>query len=175
MCYCESKTDEVTSMHCFLLLKYMCILLSNEIKTSANLDAAIIKKLSGGDKMTGRLHCGNKTPFNPHFLPIIVANDLPTIKPYCDATDTRVHVINYEKVFVDNPSNQFEAQKDGNLKDEMKTEDFQHVFVMLFIQTYKKIINNGPVEYEPPRVTDAKELWIGSAGENLMNFVSKYL
>ena len=76
----------------------------------------------------GHLHSGNETPFNPHFLACVMAIDLSRIKLYCDAVDKRVRVINYEKVFVDNPSNQFEAQKDVNLRDEMKTQDFKVSF-----------------------------------------------
>ena len=96
-----------------MLLQYKRIIFSNEIKTTSDLDANFIKKISsGGDLITGRLHCGNETSFNPHFLSCVMANDLPRIKPYCDAVEKRVRVINYEKVFVDNPSNQFEAQKD---------------------------------------------------------------
>ena len=53
-----------------------------------------------------------------------MANDLPRIKPLDDAINNCVHVINYEKVFVDNPSNRFEIKKDDNIKEEMKTEEF---------------------------------------------------
>ena len=45
-----------------------------------------------------------------------MANDLPRKKPYDEALNNRVRVINYEKIFVDNPTNQFEVQKDDNIK-----------------------------------------------------------
>ena len=69
-----------------------------------------------------------------------MANDLPKIKPYDDAIDKRVRVINYEKVFVDNPSNQYEVQKDSNIQQEMRTEEFQRVFLMLLISRYTDFV-----------------------------------
>ena len=107
--YCESKTDEAAVLRWALLLQYKRIIFSNEIKSTSELDSNMIKKLSSGcDEVTGRLHG--------------MANDLPKIKPYCNATNERVRVIHYEKIFVDNPSNEFELKKDENLKDEMKTQ-----------------------------------------------------
>ena len=74
-----------------------------------------------------------------------MADDLPRIKPYDEALNNRVRVINYEKIFVDNPTNQFEVQKDDNIKNEMKDEAFQRVFLMLFITTYLEFKQNGSV------------------------------
>ena len=39
-----------------------------------------------------------------------MANDLPKIRPHDEALDNRLRVINFEKVFVDNPTNQFEVR-----------------------------------------------------------------
>ena len=58
----------------------------NEIKNTSDLDSNMIKKLSSGcDEVTGRLHSGNETAFKPSFLAFVMANDLPKIKPYCNA------------------------------------------------------------------------------------------
>ena len=90
-------------------------------KNKADLDGNFIKKISsGGDRITARVHCANETEIQPHFLACVMANDLLQIKPYADALDKCVRVINYEQVFVDNPSNQLEVQKDNTIKQEMK-------------------------------------------------------
>ena len=103
-------------MRWVMLLKNKRIIFSNEIKNKSDLDGNFIKKISsGGDRITARAHCGNETEIQPHFLACVMANDLPRIKPYDDALDNRVRVINYEKVFVDEPSNQFEILKDNNI------------------------------------------------------------
>ena len=129
------------------MLKLSLFVISKQMKLHANmhwvlllksdLDGNFIKKISsGGDRITARVHCGNETEIQPHFLACVMANALPWIKPYDDALNSRVRVINYEKVFVDNPSNQFEVRKDNNIKQEMKTQEFQHVFLVLFIKEY---------------------------------------
>ena len=43
----------------------------------------------------------------------------------------------------------------------MKTEQFQRVFLMLFITTYLHFKTNGSVDVDPPEVRAAKEIWIG--------------
>ena len=45
-------------------------------------------------------------------------------------------VIYYEKIFIDNPSNKFELNKDDNLKDEIKIPEFRCALLMLMIQRY---------------------------------------
>ena len=101
-----------------------------------------------------------------------MANDLPKIHPYCTAVDERVRIINYEKRFVDEPSNQFELKKDYNIKEEIKTPEFQRVFLMLFISRYTDFVKNGRVDYDPPGVIAAKEDWIGHSSE--LNFISMF-
>ena len=111
----DIKTDEAANMRWVLLLQYKRLIFSNELKNKSDLDGNFIKKISsGGDRITARVHCGNETEIQPHFLACVMANDLPRIKPYDDALNSRVHVFNYEKVFVDNPSNKFEVQNDNN-------------------------------------------------------------
>ena len=102
-----------------------------------------------------------------------MANDLPRIKPYDDALNSRVRVINYEKIFVDNPTNQFKVQKDDNIKNEIKDEAFQRVFLMLFIKTYLEFKQNGSVDIDPPAIHAAKENWIGIADN--ISFVGQFL
>ena len=170
----DSNTDEAANMRWVLLLQYKRIIFSNELKNKSDLDGNFIKKISsGGDRITARVHCGNETEIQPHFLACVMANDLPRIKPYDEALNNRVRVINYEKIFVDNPTNQFEVQKDDNIKNEMKNEAFQRVFVMLFIKTYVEFKQNGSVDIDPPAVLAAKENWIGNAES--ISFVGQFL
>ena len=170
----ESNTDEAAIMRWVLLVRFKRLIFSNEMKSTSCLDSNMIKKLSGGcDEITGRLHCQNETSFKPNFLPCVMANDLPKIKPYCKATNERVRVIHYEKIFVENPSNEFELKKDDNLKNEMKTPDFQRVFLMLMIHRYRKFVKGGRKDEEPAGVIAAKENWIGTSTD--LNTVSSFL
>ena len=58
---------------------------------------------------------------------------------------------------MDNPSNQFEIQKDDNIKEEMKTPAFQRAFLMLLVTTYIDFKRNGSIDYDPPEVLSAKQ------------------
>ena len=97
-----------------LLLRYKRIIISNEMKTNTTINGNMLKKVSsGGDGLTGRLHCGNEISFTPHFLVIAMANDIPKIVPYDSAVDNRVRVISYKKQFVD----EVEDKENELLKD----------------------------------------------------------
>lgn len=121
------------------------------------LNSNIIKKLcSGGDTLQGRIHGGLKTDFVPHFLTMILANDLPPIEPYDEPTQKRARVYFMTKPFVDEPSNEFELKKDYNLETEMKTIKFQKAFIQLLIELYAEFQSNGRIEVEPQEVLNAK-------------------
>jgi phage/plasmid-associated DNA primase len=55
----------------------------------------ILKIASASDILIARGHCQNETDFTTRFLPVVLTNDIPNIKPYDDAVDSRVHVISY--------------------------------------------------------------------------------
>ena len=132
-----------------------------------------MKKISNGgsDMLVGRNHNGNETPFTPHFLPVIFANDISKITPYDDAIDNRLRVISYVKQYVDEPSNEFELQKDDNVKQELTTLRFQRCIVgLLILQHLDYKEGNGVIE--PKEVKQAKRDWIGEEviGGFLTNF-----
>jgi phage/plasmid-associated DNA primase len=162
-----SSSDEAQKMRWTLLLKDKRIILSNEVATNTDLNGTIIKKISsGGDPLTGRLHGGLETQFKPQFLAVVFANDLPDIKPYDDAVNNRVRIGNFEKTFVDMPTNSYELKKDLNLDNEMATLKFQTAFVNLLVKIYTDFIKNGNIEYEPEEVINAKKDWIGDDKEH---------
>ena len=72
----------------------------------------MIKKLAsrGGDTLVGRVHGGLETEYIPQFLPIILANALPKIKPYDNAVNNRFRVGTFEKTFAENPKNEYELE-----------------------------------------------------------------
>ena len=51
-------------------------------------------------------------------------------------------------VFVDNPSNQYEGQKDSNIQEEVRIPEYQHIFVMLLISRYTDFVQNESVDYD---------------------------
>ena len=54
-----------------------------------------------------------------------MSNDLNKIKPYNEAVENRVRVINYPKIFVDREQqNELELRIDPQLYEEMNTDEF---------------------------------------------------
>ena len=109
-----------------LLLRYKRLIFSNELKNNIPLNGNAIKKISsGGDTLIGRGHNANEEEFVTDFLAICMANDLTKITPYDDAVDERLKVIIYKRLFVENPSNEFEIKMDKNINNEIIQLNFK--------------------------------------------------
>lgn len=175
LAYRQTSQDEAQIMRWAMLLRYKRIIFSNEIKSTCELNGNQIKKIaSGGDTLIGRNHGQHETEFITHFLPVVLANDLPRIRPYDDAVDTRVRVLNYNKTYVDEPTNQFELKKDDNIKDELKTVKFQQAFVHILIHKYMQYVDSGKVDVEPVDVIQAKKDWVGQEKSCIDQFVDTF-
>jgi hypothetical protein len=161
------NNDEAQKMRWAMLLRNKRLIISNELSTTKMLDGNLIKKLaSGGDTIQGRLHGQHETDFKPQYLSILLANDMPPIKPFDTAIQNRVRVYSYTKAFVDEPRNEYELKKDPNLDNEMKSRLFQRCFIGLLIRKYSEFKDSGCVENEPNEVVMARNDWIGTTEEN---------
>ena len=123
--------------------------------------------------MIGRNHCKAEEEFITHFLPILMANDLPKIKPYDSAVNNRIRVIGYKKTFVDNPTNDLELKKDDGLDSELQTLRFQRCLVGIFLWEYYQYTLKGESE-EPADVIAAKQEWIGDESNYMMQFLNDF-
>jgi len=139
-----ANPDDAQALRWVMLLMGCRIIASNEIAPDAVINGEILKKLvSGGrDKVVARGHGGYETEFNISFLPIVYANDLDKIQPFDDAIKTRVRSIPYEKVYKDEPSNEFELTKDKGLDAEILTLPFRHAFLTLLMNAYRTFITS---------------------------------
>ena len=161
------NNDEAQKMRWAMLLRYKRLIISNELSTTKNLDGNLIKKLSSGiDRIKGREHGGNEKTFYPHYMAILLANDIPKIKPFDPAVQGRVKVYSMVKSFVDNPSNEYELKKDPNLDAEMQTILFQRCFIGLLIDSHLQYRANNCVEIVPDEVSLARDEWMGSNEDN---------
>jgi hypothetical protein len=174
LAYSSSSSDEAQKLRWAYLLQFKRIIISNEITNDKPLNGNIMKKVcSGGDALKGRLHGGLETSFVPQFLSVILANDIPEIKPYDDAMINRVRVYSYTKSFVDEPQNDFELKKDPELEDEMQTLKFQRCFVGMLLMSYLNFNDVlKRVEIEPNEVMMAKKNWMGDDKDN--NMMTKF-
>jgi hypothetical protein len=161
------NNDEAQKLRWAMLLRNKRLIISNELSTRKNLDGNLIKRLaSGGDTIQGRLHGQVETDFKPQYLAILLANDMPEIKPFDTALQNRVRVYSYTKSFVDEPTNEYELKKDPNLDNEMKTRIFQRCFIGLLIKSHLQFMDDGAVDIEPDEVLVARNDWLGSVADN---------
>jgi hypothetical protein len=176
--YNNSSADQSAQNRWIMLLRYKRIIISNEIsnESKVKLNGNSIKKLaSGGDTLVGRTHGKEETEFTPHFLPIVLANDLPDIKPFDDAVGTRARFLNYTKNFVDRePENEFELRGDPHIKEEIQTPNFQKCFVGLLLMTYMDWVDNGRIDLEPDEVKKSTEEWGGKDVDVVSKFTDEF-
>ena len=149
--------DDAQQMRWVMMLLSKRFIISNEIESDAVINGTMLKKISSGglDKVVARGHGGNETEFKIAFLPMVFANDIDKISPMDDAVVTRVRAIEYKKVYVENPQNEFELKIDTNFKNEIETYNFRIAFMMVLMRAYKTFMDGGRIEYDPPFVKKA--------------------
>ena len=151
----KSTRDAAAKLRWALILQRKRLIWSNEIKSTESIDGNMVKKLaSESDALVGRNHCGAEMSFRPHFLAVVMANDMPKITPYDDAVNNLLRVVSYRKRFVDNPNGPGELQMDPSVFDEIQTVEFQQKLAALIIKYY-----HIPM-VETEEVLDAKREWV---------------
>lgn len=174
LAYSTSSCDEAQKLRFALLLRHKRIIVSNEMKSTVEINGNMIKKIaSGGDVLIGRQHCQAEEEFILQPLSIVLANDLPKIKPYDDAVDARMRVISYTKQYVEDPSNEFELKRDDAIFAEMKTLRFQQHFLGLLVREYLLMQENG-VKATPACVLQAKQDWVENCAGIIADFASNF-
>lgn len=175
LAYKQSSADEAAIMRWAMLSRFKRLLFSNEVKNTTDLNGNMIKKISsGGDSIVARCHGGNETEFILHFLAVIMANDVPKIKPYDDAVNERCKVFGYNKQFVEDPSNEFELLMDKNIELEMLTDRFQWCFLGLLIRAYLEFADKNFIELEPIEAHISKQDWIQEEKSYIVMFKNDY-
>jgi len=127
------------------------------------IDGNMVKKLSNGglDDIIARGHCESETSFKIGFLPILFANDMDRITPKDDAVVLRMRAINYEKVYVEEPTNEYELKIDVNMGNEILTDRFKYGFLLLMFQAYQVFQDGGRIEIEPAGIKKSNKDILG--------------
>jgi phage/plasmid-associated DNA primase len=173
----NSSQDEAQRLRWLYLLRHKRIIVSSELQVGGmGIDGNMIKKLSNGkkDPIVARLHGGNECDFKICFLPILFAQDLDRIRPIDDAVMNRIRAIKYEKIYVDEPSNELELKIDRGLDHEVTTNEFKMSFLMLLFDTYKTWVDDGKSEFEPDCVKHAVKDIVGTNVSIVDNFKEEY-
>jgi hypothetical protein len=168
----KRNQDEAQSLRWVLLLRTKRIICSNEVQSGAELDGNVIKKLSNGgyDRITARLHGGNETSFNINFLPVVSCNDIGSITPPDDALNNRLKCFSWNKIYVDEPSNEYELRKDPNIEHEIYTLQFKQTLINIFIDGYQNEIQGEPME-----VIESKRNWFNVKRNGIIeDFIAEF-
>ena len=169
------SNDEAQALRWVMGLQYKRLIFSSELPMGFPIDANMMKKVSNGglDRIVARGHGGYETEFKIGFLPVLFANDMNDIKPMDDAIATRLKCIDYKKVCVDEPLNEYEMKKDPNLGAELETDRFRNAFVWIMLHAYKDFdVIKKRIEIEPLGV---KHAFNAIVGENADDIVKKFL
>jgi len=172
-----ANNDEAQALRWMLLLRWKRIVISSELPMGFPIDGNMLKKMSNGglDAITARVHNGNETKFRFVALPILFANDIDQITPTDDAVKNRLVCINYEKVFVENPVNQYQLKKDDNLNIEIQTPRFKNAFIWCLINAYKNFHIDNERKDKPPlaEMAIAFNDIVGDDGDDLITKFKK--
>jgi phage/plasmid-associated DNA primase len=166
----NTSADAAQQLRWAKLLRGKRCIMSNELETRSQLNSNYIKRVSsGGDKIVAREHGQNEEEFIPHFNAFIFSQDLSKFSPYDDAIDNRLRVFSFNKVFVDEPSNEFELKKDSNIDNEVLDLKFQNLVLNLLINTYVNY-RNDPSKYPEPSaiVEKCKNEWVETSEKNVI-------
>jgi len=143
------------------------VIVSSEPKAEKGLQCDTIKRLTGGDPITGR-HL-NKDPitFYPMCMWNMQCNDIPDMDSTDHGTWRRIHVINYPSRFVDGKSEMLNDPvkyphhyaEDNTIKD--KLEKWAPYFLVMLFNRYqdlkKENFKSLSDEYIPTPVKEATE------------------
>lgn len=175
--YNNNSSDDAAKLRWLMLLRSKRIVYSSEMKMGVKIDGNLLKLMSNGgyDIIKGRTHGGEETDFKISLLPIIYANDLEGIEPVDDAVVNRVRAIPYEKVFVDEVTNEFELKKDPSCENLPNDDLFQRCFIEMVFRCYTKYVQENKKEIEPEGIKRANMNIIGYDGGSVINkFLNDY-
>lgn len=121
-----------------IIKKRMVIM--QEPGSNDQLQADVLKSLTGGDRISTRELFGTQMEFKPMAKFFLPCNKIPGMSDIDDGVSRRLKIIEFSSCFVDNPRDTFENgtyefKKDKNLKS--KLESYKSVFMSILINYYK--------------------------------------
>ncbi len=166
-------SDEAQKNRWAYLIRFSRIIFSNEINMKKIINGNDIKKVaSGGDEIIGRTHFQEEVKFKPHFTAFCMLNDIPEIQPLDNAVYGRLIYYEFEKQFVEEPTEEYHVKMDKDLENKIQQDKFINGFIHLILNAYSYYLKNGQPEFD----TITKEEWTaeGMRDKNLANIIEEY-
>ena len=124
------------------------ILVMNEPEHDDEINAGLMKELTGQDKIMARPLYGKPFYYIPQFVPILPCNHLPKLSKSDGGTNRRIRVIEFSQKFVDEPVKPNEHPKDPELRNKLKT--WHKPFIWLLLKTYYPLYKKYGIEKLEP-------------------------
>jgi P4 family phage/plasmid primase-like protien len=121
-----------------------------EPDNNMEINAGLMKELTGNDKIQARALFKDPIEFFPQFKPILTCNRLPVVPSTDGGTWRRIRIVPFEMKFVDNPVEDYEKKIDRTIKENLV--NWKEAFMAILIKYYKQFKEKGI--FEPPKVME---------------------
>ena len=147
------------------------IVVMSEVDGKATINVAVMKELSGGDKIAVRALYGGSSTIKPQFTMIMTCNDLSKVDANDDGTWRRLKVLPYRSKFVmNNPTGDYEFKADNSMDDRLQS--WAPYFISMLQARYPQALRD--MKSEPPEITEQVRLY-RVASDRDADFVNKNL
>ena len=127
------------------------IVVMSEVDGKATINVAVMKELSGGDKIAVRALYGGAATMKPQFTMIMTCNDLSKVDANDDGTWRRLKVLPYRSKFVlENPRGELEFKADNAMDG--KLHAWAPYFISMLQSRYPEALVS--MRSEPPQITE---------------------
>ena len=127
-----------------------------EMDGKATINVAVMKELSGGDKIAVRALYGGASTIKPQFTMIMTCNDLSKVDANDDGTWRRLKVLPYQSKFtLATPSAPNEFLADTSM--DSRITDWAPYFISFLQHRYPKALD--AMRTEPPEITEQVMLY----------------
>uniref|UniRef100_A0A6C0LZW2 SF3 helicase domain-containing protein n=1 Tax=viral metagenome TaxID=1070528 RepID=A0A6C0LZW2_9ZZZZ len=117
-----------------------------EPDNNMEINAGLMKELTGNDKIQARALFKDPIEFFPQFKPILTCNRLPIVPSTDGGTWRRIRIIPFEMKFVDNPTENYERKIDRSIKENLAI--WKDAFASILVEYYRRYKVNGIREPE---------------------------
>lgn len=127
------------------------IVVMSEVDGKATINVAVMKELSGGDKIAVRALYGGSSTIKPQFSMIMTCNDLSKVDSNDDGTWRRLKVLPYKSKFtLNDPESEMEFKADTSL--DARIENWAPYFVSMLQSRYPSALES--MRQEPAEITE---------------------
>ena len=177
------SSDEAKRLSWIVDLAHTRLAFSSEIRVvngKSDVDGNAIKSYtSGGDELECRQNFQNSKKIVNVTTMVMLANDIPAIKPIDEAIYERFRFIRYFLKFVDNPIDKNERKCDGTVKIKFSTSEYKDALLFVIIDCYnnmddkEKTLGTGIIN-EPACVLDEKNDWMQPEERLFKEIINEY-